>query len=239
VAAQRELGADGHPKLGTFLPPVTLPRRMFAGGNLSFSSKPLCVGEQIKRQGVVGDVKEKSGKSGELVFVNVNYQIKGTNGEVFERQDLVYRSASNPSAASATNQPQPSKIDNSTFSVDDARWTWGIDLTVSPTLLFRFSALTYNAHRIHYDYEYATKVEGYPGLVVHGPLQAIGLAEIVRRFLPEKRIASFSFRALQPAFSDSPLSLRGRRSEKVGELLLEAFSAQEVATMSATATLAD
>jgi 3-methylfumaryl-CoA hydratase len=206
---QRELARDGHPKLGAFMPPVPPSRRMFAGGQLSFRA-PLIIGEPMRRTSTVTSIERKTGRTGSLIFVEVShdYAMSSNQGStsVHEQQDIVYRAHASATAApvatvAAETQQQP--VPNST-------WQW--DLRISPTLLFRFSALTYNAHRIHYDREYATKEEGYPGLVVHGPLQAIALAELARRNAVP--LSSFHFRAVHPAFDDGSLQLRGERIDE-------------------------
>ena len=242
TASQAALGVDGHPRRGGFLPPVTLPRRMFVGGRLSAATEGgLTVGEPLRRRGIVSGVRSTSGRSGELVFVTVDYQVTGTAGMVGERQDLVYRPA--PPSSPAPASPSPASASHAAPppanpGPDDPTWVWGIDLAVEPTLLFRFSALTYNAHRIHYDRRWATEVEGYPGLVVHGPLQAVGLAELCRRYAPERRLCEFEFRAVSPAFDDGPLRLRGRPGEDEGSVALEAFDHRGATTMTATGSLA-
>ena len=221
---QRELDADGHPRRGGFLPPVELPRRMFAGGRFSFV-RPVRVGERLTRLSRVASVEEKEGRSGRLVFVTVRHEIGPAGGAVsiIEEQDLVYRGPSGP-----VREPPPA-------GEDDA-WRWALDIAVDATLLFRFSALTYNAHRIHYDRTYATDVEGYPGLVVHGPLQAVALAELCRRHAGDRALASFSFRGVRPLFdNDATLKLRG--GEEDGRALLVAAGAG-APTMEAEAALA-
>lgn len=222
-APQRELGPDGHPRRGTFLPPVALPGRMFAGGRLTFAGGGPLVGAVARRSSSVVSVEEKSGRSGELVFVTVRHEL---SGGVVEEQDLVYREPAAPMAPDdAAGAPPPGE------------WAWAWDLPIDPTLLFRFSALTYNAHRIHYDRAYATAVEGYPGLVVHGPLQAVALAELCRRHAPTRSLATFRFRALRPAFDDGPLQLRG--TPGAHEIGLAAHDHAGRPTMTATATFAD
>jgi 3-methylfumaryl-CoA hydratase len=227
---QRQLGPDGHPHRGGFLPPVDLPRRMFAGGRLQVR-RPLHVGAPLQRTSTVASVDRKSGKSGELVFVTVRHELAelgdGVEPSVVEEQDLVYREAAAPGA----NTPAPTPTDEAALEA----WPWGWDVHVEPTILFRFSALTYNAHRIHYDRDYATRVEGYPGLVVHGPLQAVCLAELARRRV-DRPLGSFRFRALRPAFDQGPLHLRG--SEEGGAAELVAFDHHGQRTMEAHAALA-
>ena len=222
-APQRHLGPDGHPRQGGFLPPTRLPRRMFAGGRLDIAA-PAAVGQPLHRTSVVSAVTEKSGRSGDLVFVEVTSRVStGGRLAITEVQDLVYRG---PAAAAAPEAPAAS----------DGGWTWQRELATDPTVLFRFSALTYNAHRIHYDLAYATEVEGYPALVVHGPLQAVALAELCRRHLPDRQLAGFAFRARRPAFGGPPLRLRGRLAGD-DQVELVAVDDRGHPTMTAEATL--
>jgi 3-methylfumaryl-CoA hydratase len=225
-AAQRDLGDDGHPVIGPVLAPAGLPRRMYAGGLLKFPGT-VRVGERLERRSTYSEPVEKSGRSGRLAFVQAEHSFSshGRLG-VVETQDLVYRPPADPSARPVAHAEEP----DSTF------WEWSWTLHVDPRLLFRFSALTYNTHRIHYDREYARSVEGYRGLVVHGPLQAVALADLVRRSLPEARLTTFAFKALRPAFDDGDLSLRGRRADGVIEL--GAFDSSGVMTMTAHASTA-
>ena len=221
--AQRELGPDGHPKPGAFLPPIPNSRRMFAGGKLEFR-RPLLVADPLERRSTVIAVEEKRGRSGELIFVKVRQEITSDGKlSVIEDQDIVYRVGAPREATDDTVAPPLSAAD----------WTWAWDLDIDPTLLFRFSALTYNAHRIHYDRAYAMHVEGHPGLVVHGPLQAVALAELCRR-RGEQQLGAFRFRALRPAFDDGPLLLRGRPNGR--EVDLAAFDHSGRITMQAQAT---
>ena len=221
---QRQLGVDGHPRQGTFLPPIALPRRMFAGGRFTFDDV-VTVGEPLVRTSSVASVEEKDGRSGKLVFVTVRHEIGREGGPpaIVEEQDLVYRGPS----ASAVSPADPAA---------SRTWPWSWDMAIDPTLLFRFSALTYNAHRIHYDRTYAIEQEGYPGLVVHGPLQAVALAELTRRNCPGESLTSFRFRAVRPCFDDAPLKLRGR--SQGGDVELEALGAGDQITMKAEANAA-
>lgn len=194
-APQSRLDGDGHPQRGGFLPPIPYPRRMFAGARLRFH-RPLTIGQPATRAGVIRNIVEKSGRSGSLAFVTVGYQFL-QQGEVCidEEQDIVYREPGPPVPA-----PEPVTLP----PVPEGAWS----RTVVPDtrLLFRFSALTFNAHRIHYDRPYALNEEGYPGLVVHGPLTAILLLELVRHNSP-RPVVGFSFRGQAPIFDLAPFRL--------------------------------
>jgi 3-methylfumaryl-CoA hydratase len=204
---QGELGDDGHPKRGGFLPPVSLPRRMWAGSRLSFHA-PIPLGEEIVRRSTILNVEPKTGRSGEMVFVTVEHAVWAAGVlAVTEEQDIVYRGAPPPGAS-----PRPAFVD----AVMEAEWTRRV--APDPMLLFRYSALTYNAHRIHYDRDYACRVEGYPGLVVHGPLIAMLLLDHYLRRHPIARVASFSFRAQSPLFDGAPFDLNGLETEGGAEL---------------------
>ena len=187
---QSEIGADGHARRGGFLPPVPLPRRMWAGSQLAFA-KPLRIGDAMQRTSTIESVNQKSGRTGALVFVKVRHEIR-TNGErdvaLTEFHDIVYREAAQPGDAAPPPQPAP------------AASAWEKKWVPDDVLLFRYSALTFNGHRIHYDRRYVTQVEGYPGLIVHGPLIATLLVDLLRWQRPEARVASFEFRAVRPIF---------------------------------------
>lgn len=240
-AAQADLAADGHPRTGTFLPPAHGRRRMFAGGRLDLRTT-LYVGQELTRTSRVTGVTHKHGSTGPLTFVTVQHslnpaQARGDGGvgaagdaDADEINDIVYREP--PSAAPG---PSPRRSPAGALDADDPAWTWRRDVPTDPTLLFRFSALTYNAHRIHYDRAYATGVEGYPGLVVQGPLQAVLLAELARVNLPAHRVAMFRFRSRSAAFDDGPLLLRGRLDTTTATLT--AFDHRGTPTMTATATV--
>jgi 3-methylfumaryl-CoA hydratase len=201
--SQRDIGTDGHLKVDPVFHADGFPRRMFAGARLSFPGAAR-VGEPLTRHSRVVSITRKTGRSGELMFVTVQNEIL-SNGEVVirEEQDIVYR----PSMVAPSPEPTPK------LTEIPPKWIWRIALTTDAVLLFRYSALTYNAHRIHYDWRYVTEVEGYPGLVVQGPLQAIGLAEVYRRNEQERRLASFHFRAMRPAFGGESIQLCGYRDE--------------------------
>jgi 3-methylfumaryl-CoA hydratase len=195
-----DLGEDGHPKRGGFLPPVELPRRMWAGGRLIFH-QPLCIGQSVQRISTIKAVSSKAGRSGELVFATVRHEISGPLGPaITEEQDLVYcEKAVTPSAPSARTPYASQSAD------------WREIVSVDPILLFRYSALTFNSHRIHYDQPYATAVEGYPGLIVHGPLQATLLASLFVRHLPAEP-SRFEFKGQAPASATSPLRICGKQT---------------------------
>jgi 3-methylfumaryl-CoA hydratase len=233
-ARQSDLGEDGHPRTGSFLPPADGRSRMYAGGRIAIGSAPV-VGEPLTRTSRVSDVARKKGRTGDLMFVTVDHEFTSGRAVIHERQNLVYRDARRFEAREA---PEPRE--------DAHVWAWGRDVRIEPTLLFRFSALTYNAHRIHYDRDYATGAEGYPALVVHGPLQAVLLADAVARVFPGRAVRSFEFRALAPAFDDHDLQLRlkGPSLDEAPEgtptdgdtIELAAFSGR-VKTMTAAAVL--
>jgi 3-methylfumaryl-CoA hydratase len=206
---QSELGADGHPPRGGFLPPVPLPRRMFAGAQVDFV-RPLHVEQAVERRSTILGVSQKQGRSGEMVFLQLQHEISDAAGVcVVETQDIVYRE--DPGSATAKAQAAPTIKPSATvpqehllrgvspaptFPAMEALWSRTI--VPDPVLLFRYSALTFIGHRIHYDYPYTTEVEGYPGLVVHGPLQATLLLDLLRRELPQCVPQRFVFRAVNP-----------------------------------------
>ncbi|MEU1997355.1 MaoC family dehydratase N-terminal domain-containing protein [Nocardia gamkensis] len=203
-AASGVLGSDGHPRRGSFLPPVDLPRRMFAGGEILLHA-PLLVGSRVRREAEVVSATEKNGRSGALVVVDVRIRLFTDTDQlaVEETQHLIYREA-----APAPEQPaQPPSAEDTLprtplHRTADNAW----ELRTDPSLLARFSAATANAHRIHYDWPYATGVEGYPGLVVHGPLQAIALAEI-HRLMGGAPVRELRHRGRAPLFCGQPARL--------------------------------
>lgn len=223
LCRRSETGTDGHAQRGGFLPPVPLPRRMWAGGRLEFR-RALHVGEALERESTIARLDQKRGRSGLLVFVLVRHEIK-VNGNVAitEEQDIVYRDPPSP------GDPQPAPTPAPT---DPA---WRREVTPDEVLLFRFSALTFNGHRIHYDRRYATEAEGYPGLVVHGPLIATMLADLIRDQASGRELAAFSFRAVRPLFDIAPFAICGRPEGDTVKLWAQ--NAQGHLAMEATATL--
>ena len=196
-AMQSQLGIDGHAEGGSFLPPVPLPRRMWAGGRIEFLHD-LHVGDEVERRSRIARVESKEGRSGSLVFVTVHHEISDAKGvAITEEHDIVFRSKPGPDAPPVVPDKAP---------VDEA---FRRDIVPDPVMLFRYSALSFNGHRIHYDRKYVTEVEGYPGLIVHGPLIATFLVDLVQRNLPQARIASFSFRAVGPLFDIEPFTVCG------------------------------
>ena len=188
AARQSLIDTDGHPQRGGFLPPVSLPRRMWAGGRLQFHGD-LRVGVEVERLSTILDVSHKSGRSGELVFVKLRHElVQAGEVRITEEQDIVYRDPPRP------GDPQPAP------QAAPATARWSRTVRPDPVLLFRYSALTFNGHRIHYDRPYAQQEEGYPGLVVHGPLLATLLMNLLRDECPRARVAGFSFRAVRPVF---------------------------------------
>ena len=225
LARASEIGPDGHAKRGGFLPPVPLPRRMWAGGRLDFL-QPLHVGERIERTSRIADVTSKEGRSGPLVFVLVRHEIAGERGlAIVEEHDIVYRGEPQAGERPAAGRAAPGGA------------TWTRTIHPDDVLLFRYSALTFNGHRIHYDRRYVTEVEGYPGLVVHGPLIATLLVDLLRRNRPDATISRFAFRAMSPLFDVASFSVNGILDGSKRVSLWAASAAGELA-MDATAELA-
>jgi 3-methylfumaryl-CoA hydratase len=220
-----QLGEDGHPRRGDFLPPVPLPRRMWAGGDAQFLA-PIVVGQALTRSSVVQDVVLKNGQSGPLVFVDVRHEYRQCGGVcVVERQDIVYRDDARGHPGAVDRPPVQRVPDFSRRIVPDT------------TLLFRYSALSYNGHRIHYDRPYAQQVEGYSGLVVHGPLIATLLLDLVRDSRPDVRIARFRFRGVRPLIDTDVLTVCGAEGAEPGTFDLWAHGEDGFVGMSATAWL--
>ena len=219
-----ELGADGHPPLGGFLPPLPFPRRMWAASDVAFLA-PLKAGVQISRQSTIEAIEPKSGKSGDMVFVTVAHETTcdGTLA-IRETQSIVYRDH----PKQATPLPQVTDVP------DMGDWDWQETLMPTAPLLFRYSALMFNTHRIHYDAAYATQEELYPALVVHGPLTASLLLKLCADNLGHNNLSRFSYRAKAPLFVDQPVYLCGRK--KGDEITLCAFGGDGRPAVEASAT---
>jgi 3-methylfumaryl-CoA hydratase len=227
VARQSQIGPDGHPQRGGFLPPVPLPRRMWAGGRLTFHHA-LHVGDGITRTSRIANVDAKSGRSGALAFVTVRHEVTDSRGlAITEEHDIVYREAPRADAPAAA-APQAARTDEA----------FSRRIVPDPVLLFRFSALTFNGHRIHYDRSYVTEVEGYPGLIVHGPLIATLLMDLLRRERPQARIERFTFTAQSPLFDLHPFEVCGRFDSGERHVELWARNHQGALAMQASAELA-
>ncbi|WP_372524432.1 MaoC family dehydratase N-terminal domain-containing protein [Piscinibacter sp.] len=224
---QSEIGPDGHARRGGFLPPVPLPRRMWAGSQFEFRS-PIRVGDRVARTSTIADVTSKQGRTGQLVFVKVRHELRCNDASepaLIEFHDIVYREAQGPNDVVPPPQAAPA----------DAEWQRSI--VPDDVLLFRYSALTFNGHRIHYDRRYVTEVEGYPGLIVHGPLIATLLLDLLRRERPDAEVTSFRFKAVRPTFDLHPFSVNGQPQADGKTVRLWACDHERWRTMDATATL--
>jgi len=217
-----ELGQDGHPRVGGFLPATGLPRRMWAGGRIDFR-RPLRIGDAIRRDSEIVSIEPKEGRSGRLVFVTVRHTVSAA-GEtaVVEEHDIVYREAALPGDPVPTPRPAPREA------------AWRRELVADPVMLFRYSALTFIGHRIHYDLDYCRQVEGYPGLVVHGPLQTLLILDLCRRSDP-RPVKQLDYRALHPVFHFERFSVNGTPSPDGSKADLWTANAAGHAAMQATA----
>lgn len=224
---QSDIGPDGHAKRGGFLPPVPLPRRMWAGSQFQFH-KPLRIGDVMTRTSTIDSVSEKSGRTGPLVFVKVRHEVRiGHQQEVAltEFHDIVYREAARPDDVA----PPPKAA--SASSVWEKKWV------PDDVLLFRYSALTFNGHRIHYDRKYVTEVEGYPGLIVHGPMVATLLLDLLRHEMPDATVERYEFRAVRPVFDINHFYVCGEPLPDGKTIRLWAKDHQGWLTMEATAVI--
>lgn len=205
VVRQQDLGEDGHPRSGHFLPPLNPRRRMMAGGSLR-SFRPFIVGERYDRKTELDDIALKSGSAGELLFVRLRHTFHDANGPLaIETEQAVYRDPAQPSASTSAGNPAPPSRTATMEDHPSAQTDPLLRIATDPTLLFRFSALTHNAHRIHYDLPYSTGVEGHPGLVVHGPLIALSMLELARRYAPSRQVTGFDYRLRAPLHSGQPI----------------------------------
>jgi 3-methylfumaryl-CoA hydratase len=224
---QGEIGPDGHAKRGGFLPPVPLPRRMWAGSQFEFRS-PVRVGDAVERTSTIDDISLKEGRTGKLVFVKVRHELRcngAADPAIVEFHDIVYREAKRQHEVEPPPQPAP------------AGAAWRREIVPDDVLLFRYSALTFNGHRIHYDRKYVTEVEGYPGLIVHGPLIATLLMDLLRRQAPEAEVASFRFKAVRPTIDLHPFHVNGQPAPDGRTVRLWASDHEGCLTMDASAVL--
>lgn len=222
VMRQSEIGLDGHPKGGKFMPPVPLPRRMFASRRTTVAAD-LRVGDEVHRESTIKDITMKQGRSGTMVFVTVKTDFLGPRGlAVVEEQDHVFRGEPDKNAPPPEAQPAPGKA------------VWSRNFTPTPVMLFRYSALTFNGHRIHYDYPYVTKTEGYPDRVVNGGLTTLMLFELARAQAASP-IKFVSSRAMRPMFVDRPITLCGEPAADGKSAKLWAMNDKDQLAMSATA----
>jgi 3-methylfumaryl-CoA hydratase len=227
IHAQSDIGPDGHAKRGGFMPPVPLPRRMWAGSDFEFH-EPLLIGDALSRTSTIVDVKEKSGRTGSLIFVKVRHELRRNGSDkvaLTEHHNIVYRAAPGPDDVAPPPQAAP------------AEFAWERRIVPDDVLLFRYSALTFNGHRIHYDRQYVTEVEGYPGLIVHGPLIATLLMDLLRRQQPDAKVLRFEFKAVRPTFDINPFSVHGQPSADGKTVRLWGRDHEGWLTMDATATL--
>ena len=224
---QGEIGPDGHARRGGFLPPVPLPRRMWAGSQFEFRS-PVHVGDAVERTSTIDDVSLKEGRTGKLVFVKVRHELRcngAADPAIVEFHDIVYREARRPDDV----EPPPQRAETAA--------SWRRQVVPDDVLLFRYSALTFNGHRIHYDRKYVTEVEGYPGLIVHGPLIATLLLDLLRRQAPEAEVAGFRFKAVRPTFDLHPFHVDGQPAADGKSVRLWASDHEGWLTMDASAVL--
>lgn len=223
VVKLRDTAPDGHPKRGDFLPPIDLPRRMWAGTVATYH-KPIHVGERIRNVTTIESVTPKTGKTGQLVFLKLKHEIEGEDGvATTEIQDVVYREEAKPGASPPSPPPAP----------EDA--VWSRTITPTPVLLFRFSALTMNSHRIHYDRQYVTEVEKYPGLLVHGPLTFTLLLDLFRQEMPDTPLKGFSVRAVSPLYDIHDFRVEGKPNEDGKSATLWALNHEGILAMIAKA----
>ena len=199
VVRHSQVGPDGHPARGDFLPPVPLPRRMFAGKRNTFHA-PLNIGDEVRRVSVIQSVTPKVGRTGQMVFVTVKTEIHSPRGlAITEEQDIVYREEPDPNAPPPPPQKAPGQA------------VWSRNVTPDPVLLFRYSALTFNGHRIHYDHPYVTKTEGYPDLVMNGGLTTLLVYELARANA-KTAIKTIASRNVRPLFVNREITLCGEPS---------------------------
>jgi len=220
---QSQMGPDGHPRRGDFLPPLPQPRRMWAGSEIRFLA-PIAIGDTLRKTSRIADIAEKAGKTGNLIFVTVAHEFERDGKTLLtETQNLVYRDDPAPGETAPPPKPAPAKAD------------WSERHAPDPVLLFRYSAVTFNAHRIHYDEPYARTVEGYPGIIVHGQLTATLMLRAFQKHNPGLRPTAFSFRAVKPLFSGAPFFVEGAAGDEADSFKL--WARNEAGDLSMTADL--
>lgn len=222
--ATARLGPDGHPEAGRFMPPMPNRRRMFAGGRVTVHA-PILLGEQTRRRSELASAVVKRGRTGEMLFVTVRQTFLQSGQTVLvEERDLVYRSDSGT----------PPAFERASANLDAPDAPWQNRPRVDSPLLFRFSALTHNTHRIHYDHRYTTKTEGYPDLVVHGPLLALYMAGLLREHSAEASVSHFEFRLRKPVFLGDRFVVQGTPGDGCAELAIVTGAGVQHATATAT-----
>ncbi|WP_436326902.1 FAS1-like dehydratase domain-containing protein [Brevibacterium sp. FAM 27836] len=223
-----ELGADGHVEIGGFMPPVPLPRRMWAGSDLTFHA-PILPGQVLRRTTTIESVTEKVGSTGPLCFVVLKHEIAADGVlATTDRHTIVYRQAASAAGTAAEAPRADSPV--------PAGWDWSESVRPNEVMLFRYSALTFNSHRIHYDYPYVTAVEGYPGLVTHGPLTATLLLDAFMFTHAEAAVTGYRFTAKSPLFAGEQIHLVGRQTE-AGVHELQAIAPDGKVAITATVTV--
>ena len=222
IVALAETGEDGHRAKGHFMPPLPFPRRMWAGSRMTFAS-PIRIGERVRKAVTITDIEVKEGRSGQMGFVTTAQEVFGADGRLTTREERtqVYCEAPDPDAPKPPPRPAPA----------DPVWS----RTIHPTevLLFRYSALTMNSHRIHYDRDYVRDVEGYPGLLVHGPLTMTLMLDLFRREMPDAAIDSFDLRAVAPVYDTMDFSVHGAPGDEPGKCTLWAMTGEGALAMAA------
>ena len=226
-----ELGTDGHVKLGGFMPPVDLRRRMWAGSELEFHA-PITAGQTLTRTTTIESITEKTGGSGRLCFVILRHEVTADGVlATTDRHTIVYREAT--TSGNVGSAAKPPREDTQA----PEGWDWVRSVRPNEVMLFRYSALTFNSHRIHYDYPYVTEVEGYPGLVTHGPLTATLLLDAFMKNHQEATVVGFKFTAKSPLFAGEQIHLVGRRIDETTHEL-EAIAPDGKTAIAATVTTA-
>lgn len=219
---QSQIGSDGHPRRGGFLPPITQPRRMWAGSDIRFMA-PIRIGDHVVKTSRIASIEEKVGRTGSLIFVVVENRYETDDGPALsEAQTLVYREDPPPGELPPPARPAPAEAE------------WSVDIEPDPVLLFRYSAVTFNAHRIHYDAPYANDVEHYPRPVVHGQLIATLMLDRLGSRRQDKRLQRFTFRAQRPLLCDTAFAVEGARPREDGTMELWSRTRDGELTMSAT-----